>query len=400
MRFSIRQLYYHFNLWLKKKIYSSFTERKPEAKRLFLLRLDEIGDFIIWLDSAACYRKLFPGYEITLACKEKNAALAKSLNFFDRVITCNNEILKAHRSPFPKKNERELHRYIYRENFSIVINTRYSRHIYDDFFAYMSDAPIKIASQNSNNFEYMDILNSWYTQLLPAEKCILHEYERNQEFVHNLGMTDYKFSISRLPENKYCNPNLAGKKYFVLFPGASDPRKMWEPEKFIAAAKYIVNKTGWLCVICGTGELEQKIAAEIEQSIAGENILNLSGKTNLAEFIEVIRGAQILISNDTSSVHIAAAVRVQSVCIIYGVSNLKKFLPYDFKYSKQPEPLPKTAYHRLSCFGCDDGKRGAGKCISPKSLPMPCIKAVEVDEVLTKIDQILTESNYVVDIID
>lgn len=46
--------------------------------------------------------------------------------------------------------------------------------------------------------------------------------------------------------------------------------------------------------------------------------VDLVGKTTLGELAEVLRGARIAITNDTSALHIGAAVNASTVCILGG----------------------------------------------------------------------------------
>jgi len=53
---------------------------------VLLVRLDAIGDFILWLDSAKEYRRLYPGEKITLYANSAWSDLAKLLPYWDRVV--------------------------------------------------------------------------------------------------------------------------------------------------------------------------------------------------------------------------------------------------------------------------------------------------------------------------
>ena len=88
----------------------------------------------------------------------------------------------------------------------------------------------------------------------------------------------------------------------------------------------------------------------------------------------VLAGAEVLIGNETSAIHIAAAVGTRSVCLLGG-GHYGRFAPY------QPEvlddrPLPVAAMHNMACFGCD------WKCVfhPPKGEPVPCIERISVQD--------------------
>lgn len=93
--------------------------------------------------------------------------------------------------------------------------------------------------------------------------------------------------------------------------------KRW-PEKYfaeIAKAKYA---EGWDIWIFG-GPKDKAIAEEV-QKISGNICIDLTGKTNLAEATDLISLAEIVITNDTGLMHLAAALDVQIIAI-YGSSS-------------------------------------------------------------------------------
>ncbi len=44
------------------------------------------------------------------------------------------------------------------------------------------------------------------------------------------------------------------ENYFVCFPAASGPTKIWEAEKYAYVLDKIIRKTGWSCKLCGGKE--------------------------------------------------------------------------------------------------------------------------------------------------
>jgi len=64
---------------------------KKQKKGLLLIRLDAIGDFIIWLDSAKEYRALYPEEKITLISNNIWSSFAKEFHYWDEVIGLDRE---------------------------------------------------------------------------------------------------------------------------------------------------------------------------------------------------------------------------------------------------------------------------------------------------------------------
>jgi hypothetical protein len=56
---------------------------------VLLIRLDLIGDFVLWLDAAQSYKRLYPRHKITLVVNHICVELAQALPYWDEVIGIN-----------------------------------------------------------------------------------------------------------------------------------------------------------------------------------------------------------------------------------------------------------------------------------------------------------------------
>jgi ADP-heptose:LPS heptosyltransferase len=110
-----------------------------------------------------------------------------------------------------------------------------------------------------------------------------------------------------------------------VFTGSSRANKLWPTEYFVSVTEYIVNTYNLTPVVCGSkDDLEY-----VEKFIAayGKKVINKCGQTSLTEFANILKQAKLLLSVDTGSVHIAAAMD----CPVYGIFNgihLGRFAPY------------------------------------------------------------------------
>ena len=90
---------------------------------------------------------------------------------------------------------------------------------------------------------------------------------------------------------------------------------------------------------------------------------------------------KLLISNETSAIHIAAALDVQSICILGG-GHYGRFTPYPLdSYKKRPI----SVVNEMFCFQCN------WNCYikHSKNKPFPCIDLIEFKEVLKKANNYL-----------
>jgi ADP-heptose:LPS heptosyltransferase len=375
-------------MWLAASILCLSAQSHPQRpkKKVLIIRLDAIGDFILWLDAAQEIRKLYPpeAYEITLLGNHDWTSLAMELPWFDEVW------------PLKRRKYRVNPIYcikilskVHRAGFDLVINPTYSREFkYSDIFAKASGAQERIGSQG--DFERIRkwqkyIGNRWYTRLIHAQEEPLMELERNAEFVRGLGAENFLAGVPELPVSSGVPDGFNAHDYFVIFPGAGAVARQWPMRNFAEIAEKVHRKTGWRGIICGGPDdesLGKNITAETDAPLD-----NWAGRTSLPELVAIIAEARLVVANETSAVHIAAAVSVPAVCI-FGGGHFGRFMPYRIEV-KANRPLPVPVVFRMDCFGC---KWLHCHYASKKETP-PCICNIPVDTVWSAVSDILEKRN-------
>lgn len=110
-----------------------------------------------------------------------------------------------------------------------------------------------------------------------------------------------------------------------ISPGASfGTAKRWPAERFAALVQQLGGSTGTLCVLFGSAQ-EAPLAAEIAAASPG-NTISLAGQTKLSDFIELVAGCDAYLTNDTGTMHVAAALGVPTLAI-FGPTNEHETAP-------------------------------------------------------------------------
>lgn len=96
--------------------------------------------------------------------------------------------------------------------------------------------------------------------------------------------------------------------YVVLSPGAEyGGAKVWPADRFARVASQISRHSGKRIIVVGS-EREAGVGDEI-LSMAGIGTgRNLAGRCNVVELLSVLRGASLVVGNDSGPVHISAAM--------------------------------------------------------------------------------------------
>jgi ADP-heptose:LPS heptosyltransferase len=200
------------------------------------------------------------------------------------------------------------------------------------------------------------------------------ELVRNAKFLEGLGIGSGRPRITSLGKVADLPPAIPIERdYFIVFPGAGWRKRKWPAERFADAARSIAEQTGLQLLVCGSLG-EAALAQEVIDLSGLLDALQLAGRTTLPELVELVRGARLLIGNESSAVHVAAGVGTPSVCLLGG-GQFNRFVPY-------PESVqgikPHPVYHAMPCYGCD------WRCDQPHQAkgPVPCIASIGVDGVI------------------
>jgi heptosyltransferase-2 len=160
----------------------------------------------------------------------------------------------------------------------------------------------------------------------------------------------------------------AGRPWFGLSPGAEyGPAKRWPAERFVAAARSLREKTQcrWL-VVGGAGDraLGEMIGRDIARA-TGEPPLNLAGQTSLRELAAALKICDLVLTNDTGPMHLAAAVGTP-VTAIFGSTSPELTGPIFF-------PHAEVARGRAPCAPCF-----RREC----PIDLRCLRGIETEQVV------------------
>ncbi len=299
---------------------NNFTS-DAEMDNILLIRLDELGDFILWLDSAKEYRAIYPNRKITLLVNEKWYDLAKSLDYWDDVIGLNTFMFKI--NPFYRL---KYLLYIRQQGFETVLCPRYSiQYLLEPAIVATSGAENKIIFQNNFPIEK----EAYWTKMIRSSYQEMHELNRNAEFVVGLGQYRFRSSVPRLNIKKHT------RDYILICPSSYRKEKEWPLANYVEIMKKLYNKTQSSLVMVSNERL----------NCGFPSVIDYSNNKDLMRFIELIANAKLVIANDSSAIHIASALDVPSLCIGVGKHG-RRFVPYEFDTEREGQQVPKVIYNK------------------------------------------------------
>ncbi len=109
--------------------------------------------------------------------------------------------------------------------------------------------------------------------------------------------------------------NRAKTARIALCPGAEyGPAKRWLPERFGEVMQHVSAEYDCAWVLVGVAK-DLPIGEDILQHAGSARVENLIGKTTLAELIAFLRTCELLLTNDTGTMHLAAFLGVPVVAV-------------------------------------------------------------------------------------
>lgn len=232
-----------------------------------------------------------------------------------------------------------------------------------------------------------------YTEpVVPAKEDMM--LQRHRILLNYLGLKNYKATVPVLLHKERV---VEDEHYAVCCPGSSVMEKCWPGDRFGKVIDYIIENFGFRVHLCGGKDEIQFEKAIFNQVKNPQMIISHIGKTDFSDWSAIVQHADLVIGNDSATMHLAAAARVPAVCIA-GVYDKYQFFPYKVDILEEGDRLPVAVYKDMPCEWCRTRGYNAGygnkKCKNRinKGQCASCIDKISVEEVIKAINQIM-ESN-------
>ncbi len=166
--------------------------------------------------------------------------------------------------------------------------------------------------------------------------------------------------------------------FLALCPGAEfGPSKRWPEQHYAQVAEEFIAR-GWQVGLFGSAN-DAIVATDISRQLsesAQKNCINLTGKTSLADAVDILSKASAVVSNDSGLMHICAALD-RPMAVVYGSTSP------DFTPPLSDNVIVKNL--NVDCSPCFQRE-----CpLSEKDERMKCLQRLEPVEVVSGLDTLL-----------
>jgi N-acetylglucosaminyldiphosphoundecaprenol N-acetyl-beta-D-mannosaminyltransferase len=289
-------------------------------QRILLIQLADIGDLVLSTPAMAALREAHPRAHIALLTSAHTTAVIEGTGLVDEII------------PFQRiryNNTASMFKFSNQQTILALRQGRYDTVILFHHFTLLAGslkfALIALWSGASRRIGLENGRGWFLTHRLPdlgfGPK---HQAQYWLDLVGLIG-ADPSPRPAVVSEAPYSLPPAHRRVVIHAGSGGFSVARRWEPERFAAVADALHRETGAQIVLVGS---EYDNGLQVKTAMQNPDaVVDLTGKTSLAELAGVLRQADLFIGADSGVMHIASAVGVPIVTV-FGPSNHAAWGPW------------------------------------------------------------------------
>jgi lipopolysaccharide heptosyltransferase I len=336
-----------------------------QPSRILLIKPSSFGDIIHGLPVLAACKAHWPRAQIDWAVKREWVELLAGHPMLRRVVFFPGTILAGARS----------WRSLRRAGYDMVLDLQGL--LRSGLYAAMTGCPVRVGFHDSREG------SSWfYSHRIEISNDVVHAVDRGLELLRRIGVSGATTASFPIPdggnEQQWVNALWlrhrigAGETVCLIHPSARWETKRWPAARFAQLADALVAKEGIRIIIVGSGS-EASRTDEMARHMA-QSAVNLTGNTDLLQLAALLRRSDLLVTNDSGPMHLAAAVGTPVVAI-FGPTDPARVGPYGAGHIVLRKEVDCSRCSRRACV------RDA-----------LCMKAIDVAEVLESVRTIVNRA--------
>ncbi|WP_300344715.1 glycosyltransferase family 9 protein [Fusobacterium sp.] len=332
--------------------------------RILIIHTAFIGDIVLSTPLIKKIKDTYPDSDITYVTTPVGEAILKNNPYLNNIIVYDKR--GKHKGI---KGVWELGKRLRYENFNMVITPH--RYLRSSVLSWLSRSPVRKGYDiASGSFLFTEKIK------YDREK---HEVEKLLSFIDPENKKRYEIELfpgeteKMKGDNFWKGNELFEKKVIVLAPGSKWFTKQWPVEYFNQLSEKLKELSNTKIVVVGGKD-------EINLSIETENIIDMRGKTTLLELADILSRADVVVTNDSSPIHIASAFKKPRIFALFGPT-IEKFGFFPWSLNSQVFQVKD-----LKCRPC--GIHGGNTCPEKH---FKCMRDILPEEVFKEIKKYLGE---------
>jgi lipopolysaccharide heptosyltransferase II len=311
------------------------------CKNILCIRPDNMGDLIMTGPAIRALKESFNA-KITVLTSSMSAGVIKHMPEIDEAIIFDLPWVKTSEQPDVSVFNQVVGQLKDRNFDAAVVFTVYSQNpLPTAMLAYLAGIPRILAYCRENPYQ---LVTNWVPDKEPYE-FIKHQVRRDLDLVATVGATTLNEDL-HLTLNEELWPSVndqlsaqgldTNKRWIILHAGVSEKKREYPTECWIAAAKRLIAEYGLQILVTGSAS-EQQLTQALQAQI-GQGSFSAGGMFKLDKFICLVKHTPLLLSVNTGTIHIAAAVGTPTV-VLYAQTN-PQHTPWKVPHTVLEFPVP------------------------------------------------------------
>lgn len=359
-------------------------EQWQTARRVLAVRLDNLGDVLVTTPAIRAIRTSLPTARITLLTSPVGAQVGRLNPDVDDVLVYEAPWMDPWKA-LPQSSEREQRtiKLLRERRFdgAIIFTSFRQSPLPSAYLCYLADIPLRVAAS-------IDGPGSLLTTRHKHPKRLIHEVERGLDLVGAIGLEtgDLDLVLS-VPDGARAEAHTILDRLqsphrgpvVVIHPGCSMPARTYPWEMFAEVADLLVERLDATILLTGTPderELAERIAGRMRR-----DALNLAGMVPFPIFCGCVEAADLVITNNTGPMHVAAALKTPVVALFALTNPPEQWRPWRVPF--------RQLYHEVPCRLCYSR-------VCPYN--QECLTLVTPDMVADAVPELLDEARAPADI--
>ncbi len=312
--------------------------RGPDAatiRRILVVKLDHIGDFITSLPALRALRARFPGARITALVAPASVAMARQEASIDEVLefTFFHQRSVEGQAAVTDQDYAALGARLAPYGFDMAIDLR--MHLETRPVLRHSGAGFLVGYDQEGRYPWLDVRLEWDADAQSRPKPA-HVSERLLSLVDAAAQACRAlppFAVPAVRDAASVAPlarlpaDFLAKRLVCIHPSVGNPIRRWAPANFAALIDLLADAEDIHAVLIGSAD-EQACAREVLGAVvAQDRVISLVGSLSLAELAEVMSACVLFVGNNSGPKHLAASLGVPTLGIHSGVVDAQEWAP-------------------------------------------------------------------------
>jgi lipopolysaccharide heptosyltransferase I len=299
-----------------------------EFRRILLIKPSSPGDIIHALPVLQGLRKRYPTAHIAWLVATPFANLIETHPALNEVILFDRKRFgRIGRSVSVTLDFLRFVKELRQKEFDLVIDLQGL--FRSGFLSRASGASVRIGFAAAREMAWM-----FYSHRIPEGRTDMHAADRNYQLAPMLGLPDapLDFEMHLTADDRSASSAIthnarvdAAKGYAVLVPVTRWETKCWALDRYGKLAKLLKDRHGLTSLLVGGAS--DISAANVSLGASEGAAVNACGKTTLRQLASLIEGAEIVVTADSTPMHLAAVLQ-RPLVALFGPTDPRRTGPY------------------------------------------------------------------------